>query len=299
MKTPKVALSGSGGFIGSHFRRELERRDILVATNDTEITEPAHLDLFLKNHKELTHYFHFAGISSVGDCDKDPEKCHRINCTAAIDAARQIWEINPRCVFIFPSTAQIYAPSVEPLGEESAIAPISAYAETKWQAEIGLTEMARQLKGRLFILRLFNHTHHSQPPHFFLPSVYHQMMQVRQSGRAEVSLTVGNVRLYRDFGAIQDLLAALVAIVEHSDRLKDITVANVCTGTAKLLEEMIGALATALQLRLQWHVDPARIRAGEPSTIVGKSQFLQQVLPWQPRHGGSVEALISAFLTPL
>ncbi len=299
MAHPFVGLSGSGGFAGVHFARHLRQQGIPFATNDGAVENPQNTEHFLEGLQPLSFYFHFAAMSSVTECDKDPALCHRVNATAPVAVATRVWKRNPECVFVFPSTAQVYGPSSSVLDESSSISPISTYAKSKWDGEVGLTELSRQMNGRLLILRLFNHTHSSQSPTFFLPSVYKQMTTALNDGRKSVALNVGNVDLVRDFGALQDLLTALNAVVQSRHNFEGVTVANVCSGQGKNLRQLIDALALALQLKVTLRLDSQKVRKGEPESIVGSNQQIQRLVGWQPKYGASIDGLVTAFLSPV
>ena len=291
-----ILVSGGGGFIGGHFVAHLQRAGETVSCFQGDVTDSVAFVGFLKTLKEAPRaYFHFAGISSVGECQAAPEHAQLVNAQAPAILAAFLWQMFPECLFVFPSTAALYAPSDQALTETSAIDPQNAYAQSKWQGEQLLSKTAATHGRKLLILRLFNHSHHTQPTTFFLPSVYQQILAGKEQGHAV--LKVGNIDIERDIGALSDLLDLLQKVALSSGSLQDTAIYNVSSGTAKNLRQLIEELARQLKIDVRIETDPSRVRNGEPSRVLGDSSRIHSLLQWTAQHGQTVSTFVRSFLS--
>jgi GDP-4-dehydro-6-deoxy-D-mannose reductase len=281
-----ILISGADGFIGKNLIKVLPSSDFQIHSFTGDITKADQVDSFISSLPDLNCVFHFAGISSPTVCLQDKDLAIAVNVDGAKNFAGAISRSFPSATFVFPSTGQVYASdSLEPLSESAMVKPSSFYAETKFQAE---QELVRIKNLKLVVLRLFNHTHKSQDPIFFLPSLYRQI----QAGAEAIK--TGNLELVRDFGAIQDLLSALKILASGNSGAG---LFNLCSGTGKKLKNLANELALQLNKRVQWEQDPALFRKGEPVSIVGSSLKFQEKFSWKPQNALDEKVLIKSFLT--
>lgn len=257
-----VLVTGAAGFVGAR----------LLAAMPAVALEGDLLDFGALSEalraRRWDAIVHLAAISHVPTCEKDPSLAFRVNVAGTALLLEAMRRHAPDARLVFPSTAQVYAPSGELLQEDSAIAPQNVYARTKWQAEL----LIRDAGVRATVLRLFNHTHKSQSRDFFVPHLYETL----RSGTREVP--VGNLDVARDLGVVQDLVAAFVAVLA---RPQD-GVFNVCTGAPKKLSRVAAELARRLGVDARFVTDPARVRAGEPPVIAGSHRRLTDATGWRP-----------------
>lgn len=282
-----ILVTGADGFLGKNFVKNLSTDRHIVHRFQGDITNDTETEKFLRSIPEIDLTYHFAGISSPAVCLNDKSLATKINVDGAVSFAKSVAEKFPQSTFIFPSTGQVYESSLEgeTLTENSAVKPVSFYAETKLTAENKLLEI-KNLKT--IVLRLFNHSHKSQDPHFFLPSLYRQI----SDGSTEVKS--GNLNLIRDFGAIQDLIPALVLLTQMKIEKSDVY--NMCSGTGKNLRKLATELGVQMKRNIQLKEDPNLIRQNEPQSIIGSSAKFQSAFGWSPTHARNEQDLISNFL---
>jgi GDP-4-dehydro-6-deoxy-D-mannose reductase len=256
-----VLVTGAQGFVGSRLVPALG-----AVAFEGDILDFAALERVVAARRWAA-IVHLAGISHVPTCEKDPSLAFRVNLAGTTVLLEAMRRHAPDALLVFPSSAQVYAAGPE-LREESAIEPNGVYARTKWDAELAIRDSGL----RVTVLRLFNHTHKSQPPDFFVPHLYRTLL----SGAREVP--VGNLDVSRDIGAVQDLVAAFAAVVRHEPE----GVFNVCTGTPKKLSRVAAELARQMRVEARFLTDPARVRPGEPAVIAGSHQRLTEATGWKP-----------------
>jgi GDP-4-dehydro-6-deoxy-D-mannose reductase len=291
----RVLVTGEQGFIGSHFMN-----------SDASIeTIPFGLDILkwdeVYGKIQATHpdvILHLAGISLPAQCDQDPPKAYQVNLVGANLILEAMLKLKSNARFIFASTAQVYQPlqkgSEKPITELHPIEPINLYARTKRMAEISVEEFSKKYGLKTSILRFFNHVHSSQKTGTFLSTIY-QAMFLQKDKADPVSIPVGNLELYRDMGSVGDLMAALSAVVSHSEKMRNFEVFNICNGHARNLNQLANALAKELGVKAEFKMESSRIRENDPHTVVGSHEKLTQVTGWKPVVK-SDEELIRAFL---
>ena len=167
---PTILLTGGAGYIGGHIARELldsGRRLVILddlSTGDirtvpseavfykNEIGDISSLERIFTDHN-IESVIHLAAVASVPESVMDPVRCNKINhldSALLMDASQSHGVSN----FIFSSTSVVYDETYPPpFSEESALAPLSPYAQTKLAAERHLSSKDEM---RYAVLRYFN-----------------------------------------------------------------------------------------------------------------------------------------------
>jgi nucleoside-diphosphate-sugar epimerase len=291
-----ILITGAAGFVGSKLLATLRARG--------RDAEPALLDLADAASVEAAvaarpwdAVVHLAGESHVGKCEADPAKAYRINLGGTCLLLDAVHAHCPRAHFMFASSAQLYAapaPGVDAVIDETwPVAPRNVYSKTKWRSELAIQDLAAREGLRATVLRFFNHTHRAQSPDFFLPAVYAELVKAPRGEAAEVR--VGNLDVWRDIGALSDLVEALICVLDRPPAEAGARVFNVCSGRAKHLRSLADSLAARLGVRAKFTVDPARVRAGEAASVCGSHGRLTAATGWAPRFRTDAE-LIDSFL---
>lgn len=292
----QIAITGSDGFIGKNLKSALLSAGHSIHDFRGDIRKTSDVDSFLATLGHVDVTFHFAGISSPSKCEFDKETALTVNTQCALELAEKISRSHPNSLFIFPSTGQVYSATSSfddsKIDESFPLKPINFYAETKLKAENLLGSLATKESFKTIVLRLFNHTHKSQDPSFFLPSLYRQILQ------KSPEIKTGNLNLIRDFGAIQDLLTALKTLTGKGPS-ENFSIYNICSGKGKKLKVLAEELARQMNSQVEWTTDPKNVRLGEPDSIIGSSLKFQKEFSWDPCHAISERDLIKNFLTDL
>ena len=296
--TKSVLVTGSNGFIGSHLCRTLKVSGYQVFFYDGLIED---FNAVKKTLREIRPDWivHLAGVSSVGKCIADPAVAYLVNLNGTVGLLEAMIEESPASALLFASTAQVYTASSSETerkawSETRELKPQNLYARTKRAAEVVITEMTREFGLKSVIFRLFNHTHQSQSPDFFLPHLYEKIC----SGMTQIP--VGNLDLWRDLGSVQDLLRAFHLGIERLNVVPGrAEVFNVCSGNAKRLGDLAEGLVQYLgRGSVQFTSSLDRIRSGEPVWIEGDASKLSRAVGWIP-SAQSVDDLIGQFLAPI
>ncbi|HEY8270467.1 MAG TPA: SDR family oxidoreductase, partial [Pseudobdellovibrionaceae bacterium] len=269
-----VWVTGADGFIGSALVRNLAHSGIRTLMPSLDIRDTAAIQKVVSENS-FDAVIHLAGMSSVKECEINKSLAFSVNSEAVYHLGEAIAKIKPQAQLIFPSTGHVY--QSYPMGtqeeiytEKSSVLPRNFYALTKLQAEENLKFLAKNRGLKATVLRLFNHTHKSQTQDFFLPSVYGQLLSAKKRGEKKALLTVGDIDVRRDIGAIQDLaLAFQTVLFENPYKSDEVKTFNISSGHAVGLRDLVNQLADKMEMEVDFKVDPQLIRENEPKSVVG------------------------------
>lgn len=289
----RVLLTGGQGFIGTWLQRSLVPHGHHVAAPAVDLFDVEALRALLTS-ETWDAIIHLAAVSHNADAQVDPELAWRTNVGATALLADLIAEHCPATHLVFPSTAHVYAAARTDeddlvITEDRRIAPVNVYGATKWAGEVLLRDVATRRDVRTTVLRLFNHTHCSQPTQAFLPYLLTSLRGPQAS-----NIPVGNLHVERDFGSLADLLSAFAAVLEAPQR-DSYEVYNVCSGRGVRLQELADDLAARLGVQARFVVDASRVREGEPSRMLGSHARLTAATGWRPTTTDTA-SFLNAFL---
>jgi UDP-glucose 4-epimerase len=175
-----ILVTGGLGYIGSHLIVDLlndgykvvildnlSRSNISILDHITVLTgkspvfyqgcisDVTLLKTIIDNYP-ITHLIHLAGFKSVKESEKYPALYFDNNVNKSIALIEFLVNAGLKNI-IFSSTATVYAPSDEPLTEDSPLGPISTYGSTKLFVEQVLENLSHQNPElSVTILRYFN-----------------------------------------------------------------------------------------------------------------------------------------------
>jgi UDP-glucose 4-epimerase len=304
-----VLVTGGAGYIGSHMVHELADAGERVVVLDNlstgfdwaiakgvplvagETGDQALVARLIREHG-VDAIIHFAASIVVPDSMRDPLGYYRnntMNSRALIECA-----VNGGVRhFIFSSTAAVYGnPSEIPVKEDAPTLPISPYGWSKLMTEIMLRDAGNAYGLQHVILRYFN-VAGADP-----------QRRTGQSTKAATHLikvaveTVLGLRPKLDvFGddyptpdgtCIRDYIHVSDLVRAHADALRYLRsgapslTLNCGYGHGFSVLEVIDAVKRASGV--DFKVDIAPRRAGDPAQIVAHSERVRSELGWQPRY---------------
>lgn len=291
------AVTGAAGFLGSHVVDELRRRgQRVLALDDLSV---GHLE-FLAAHRAdpeftfapldirsvhaLTELFcaarpwaviHLAALHYIPRAVAEPAATVSLNVfgtqcvlSACNDAGvERLW---------LASTGDVYAPSPHAHSEDDQLAPFNIYGLSKQMAEQLVALEGRQRPQACFVIgRLFNlYGPRETNPHI-LPEVVKQL----RTGTHK-PLALGSLWPRRDLVGVNDAARAAVDMVERAQ--PGVTTANVGTGVACSMHEVIDEIGAILGTSLNVTVDPARVRPVERPHLQANVDRLGKLIGWTP-----------------
>lgn len=301
-----VAVVGGAGYVGSQavlaLREEGEHvvvvddfstghRDALLGCDArvADIEDAASLARCLEELRPES-VLHFAARIQVGEAEREPDLYWRTNVDGTrnvLDAARAAGVRN----FVFSSSAAVYAPSADPLGEDAPIGPSGVYGRTKARAEELVAELCGEAGMSWAAMRYFNACgadpagrlgeDHSPETHL-LP-----LALAAAAGGPTLRVfgddwPTPDGTCVRDYVHVADLAAGHVAALRHLRAGGAPGLFNLGTGVGTSVLEAVRAAERASGRAVPWELAPRR--AGDPAALVASPALAQAVLGWSARY---------------
>lgn len=297
MNSPPWLVSGAAGFLGSHVVEYLLSRQFpVIGVDDLSTGRWQFLAPFAKNPlftfvckdvrdeaalKELCRkerpatVIHLAALHFIPAAMRDPAFAVSLNVHGTQCMLTACRESNVQC-FWFASTADVYKAGEQPHHESGEVAPFNIYGLSKWMGEKLVQLEADIYPERHFVIgRLFNlYGPHETNPHV-LPEIIGQL----RNGESSV-LRLGNVTTYRDLVPVADAAHAVVDMAEKST--PGVTLANVGTGLAVTMREVVERIARLLGKPLKIETDPSKLRPVERPHLQADVARLRAMIGWAP-----------------
>lgn len=291
MREGVVLVTGAGGFAGSHLLEHLAGSVELAAWSRSEPPAAlAHLarwqrvDLLVRDQVERamrelrpSSIFHCAGLPHVAESWADTAAPLAVNVLGTHRLLEAAASLGTSCRILVTGSAHVYAPSPQPIDEESAIAPASPYALSKLaQEQLALRTAADAVE--VIVTRSFNHTGPRQKPAFVAPSVARQIALIER-GALEPAIRVGNLDAQRDIVDVRDTVRAYADLMRSGTPA---TVYNVASGVGRRVRDVVDALVSRARVPISIVQDPSRFRPSDIPVLVGNPRRLRQATGWQP-----------------
>jgi UDP-glucose 4-epimerase len=307
----KVLVTGGAGYIGSHTVRALLQagHEVVVYDNlstghrqallagitfyeeDIRATERL-AEVLLAERIEAV--LHFAALSLVEESMQEPQKYYDNNVggtLSLVTAMRQAHVDN----LVFSSTAAVYGePEEWPIMETDPTCPTNVYGRTKLVIEGMLADFAAAYGLRYVSLRYFNAAgawedgtigeDHGTETHLVPLILKTALGQRRAISVYGTDYATADGTCIRDYIHVCDLAQAHVLAVEHLGRGEESRIYNLGSEQGFSVRQVI---KTAKQVtKLDFVVEEAPRRLGDPAVLVASSAKIRQELGWQPQRSG-------------
>ncbi|MDE1973933.1 MAG: UDP-glucose 4-epimerase GalE [Hyphomicrobiales bacterium] len=304
-----ILVTGGAGYIGSHMALELADAGEPFVVLDNLSTgfawavaegvplvvgdcgDQALVERLIRQHR-VDAIIHFAASVVVPESVSDPLSYYRnntVNTRALIESAVNAGVDH----FIFSSTAAVYGdPAQIPVSETAPTQPVSPYGWSKLMSEVMLRDAGRALGLRYTILRYFNvagadprgRAGQSSKDATHLIKV---AIETAVGARNKLQIfgtdyPTADGTCVRDYIHVSDLVRA------HSDALGRLRsgapsqTLNCGYGHGYSVREVIDTVKRVSGVDFRVEIAPPR--QGDPARIVADSSQARAVLGWQPRY---------------
>lgn len=308
MSSPTILVVGGAGFVGSHTCKALSQAGYRPVVYDNlstgsrsavkwgplelgDLGDPSRLADVFDRHRPVG-VMHFAALTEAGRSVEQPGAFYRVNfsgtlCLLDAMASRGV------TVLVFSSTAAVYGePTVLPIPESHALAPLSPYGRSKLFAEHLIGDVSRSGPLRHCVLRYFNAAgadpeaelqEAHDPETHLIPLV----LQAAAGLRPSVSIygtdyDTADGTCVRDYVHVSDLATAHVrALKRLMAGGPDLTL-NLGTGCGFSVLEVIRTAEDVLGESIA--VVRAPRRAGDPAALIADPRLARRALDWTPRY---------------
>lgn len=248
-----VAVTGASGFVGSYLYPELESRgykvlrvprSLLSAEQSTELSD------FLGDHG-VTDIVHLAAQSNPAGGDHRLFYADNAFLTDRLLGACVSMGLGGR--FLYVSATSVYGQSDQPFEETAPMNPLNHYAASKMLAETFVGW--RRGKLDVAIARPSNCIGRGQKQHYLVPKLVSAFRSL------DPEITMGNIRISRDFVDVRDAVDILRNLLEGGPDQPNI--ANASSGKAVSIAEVIELLGEITGHRPAILYDPRFARSGD------------------------------------
>ena len=295
----RILLTGATGFVGPRLLDALRKgffhdAQLLVwdyrpdenspgSSTNIDICSSSSVAASVKKFKP-THVVHLAAQSHVPTSFEKPELTWRINVMGTLNLFEAVKKHVPQAGILYISSSEVYGRSFQagkPLDETALLQPQNPYAVSKAAADLMAGQYAAQ-GLRVIRLRPFNHIGVGQREEFVAAAFAAQVARI-EAGLREPVVRVGNLEARRDFLDVADVVRAYVMALERIETLPPGLIMNICSGTARKIEDLLNGLIAQAACPVLVEHDPDRLRPSDTPVAVGCADAVRHHLGWGPQ----------------
>lgn len=303
----RVLVTGGAGYIGSFTTRALlnAQHEVVVFDNlcyghrqaiDTELmvadlADTSALDRCLGS-RSFDAIIHFAGSIEAGVSMREAGRFFHNNTGNSITLLNAAVRHGVQH-FVFSSSAAVYGDPIHlPVTESDPTLPTSVYGESKLLVERMLPWYERVHAIRSIALRYFNATgaaldgsmgqDHEPATHLITVAIKAALGQIDRFSLYGADYPTPDGACVRDYIHVIDLASAHLLALDHLAGGGSSDIFNCGTGTGTSNRQVIGVVKRISGV--DFPVDIAPRRAGDPAELAADSSKLCQRLGWEPRH---------------
>ena len=281
-------ITGIQGFIGWHLSEFLKSNDhevsgiqrvVKAPTDSSNIHECDMLDetmlTELLRNIAPTVIFHLAAQSLPSVSWESPENTLMTNVLSTLNLLKCIQKLRLDTRLVLFGSSSEYAPSIEPIREDSPLKPSSPYAVSKIASSL-LSSLYYEAFGLDIII--------ARPFFIIGPRKTHDVCSSLARGIAKIesghsgTLTVGNLKSIRDFLDVDD---AVRAIWTMSQKGKSGEIYNISSGIGTSIMSVLEILRSMARTTIVTETIHADNRKLDLPVVIGNNQKLR-ALEWKP-----------------
>lgn len=293
-----VAVTGGAGFAGRYLVNLLaaenrcvhvldrspapveEPVDARITFHRTDLNEPSGLADLLARINPVEIY-HLAGIANVKNSWDGEAHTYVVNVIGEVNLLSALRSTGLKADVLVVSSGEVYGQvpeELQPIRETRPPDPRSPYAASKVCQEIIARQYARQIKGRIIVVRPFNHIGPGQHPSF-VTSDFARQISMAERGMIEPVLKVGNLSAYRDFTDVRDMVRGYVMAMRSGQPGQ---VYNICSGTTYQIRHILNLLLEISSTDIEIVIEPEKFRPADIPILCGSSEQFRRLTGWKP-----------------
>jgi UDP-glucose 4-epimerase len=274
MKSSKILVTGSHGFIGTHLcKRLLKAENCLVGKrNNFDITEKRFVDSFPTD--EIDIIVHLAAKTSISAAMNSPYETYFTNILGTLNVLEFARRKNIQKL-IYLSTFVYGQPKYLPIDENHPVNPHSSYSKSKLTSEELCRDYSRDFGIDIVTLRPFNVYGPGSKPYTLISSLILQIVK-----KNKVSLAAKQIK--RDFIFIEDLINLMMVILREFPHGYNFY--NVGYGKGHTLERATETIASLLKQKANITYE-SKSSAGNIGSIIADITKVSNTFNWRPIVG--------------
>lgn len=295
-----VAVTGAGGFIGSHLTETLVRAGADVralvsyrAQSDlgalawadpaiadaidlhrADVRDPDAMERLVAGREAV---FHLAALVAIPYSYANPRHVFDVNVTGTLNVAQAARQAGVRRL-IQTSTSEVYGTAQQvPITEDHPIHAQSPYAASKAAADQLVLSFHRSFDLPATVVRPFNTYGPRQSMRAVLPTI---IVQALSGG----PVRLGSLTPRRDMTYVADTVAGFLAAAVGEATIGETV--QLGTGVDHSIADMVAAVGRAVGRELEVELDPQRVRPGasEVMRLISSPERIGRLTGWKPRY---------------
>ncbi len=270
--TETALITGINGFIGTHLKETLEKRDIRVIGIPRDLlNDNASLTLFIRKENPA-YIFHLAAYGNHIHQQNDIEAL-MVNYWGTymlLSASQNI----PYKAFINVATSSMYGHTDTPMSENNPLQPDTFYAASKAGAMYLARAFAKQYNKPITTAIPFSVFGEGEADHRFIPRVCKSLIT---GGKMSVAPAPTHDWIY-----VKDFVDALMVLVTSIDRVRGEWV-NISMGERFTNQQVINKLISLSGRTLQYEEDYKEPANHSPLWVADNTKL--KSLGWEPKYG--------------
>lgn len=295
----KAFVTGIAGFVGSHLTEHLLAKKIEVyglyhpqhSTQNIDhlkdkinlvagdLAKSKQVKKILKDVKP-TYVFHLAASSSPSQSFEKPREALENNIFGELNLLEALRDIKSTAKILIIGSSEEYGAVDKkylPISEDVPFSPLSPYAVSKIAQDILGLQYFLHEKLNTVRVRPFNHIGPRQSTIFAIPAFANQIAQLEKEGGGEIK--VGNLKSYRDFTDVRDIVAAYLLALERG---RPGEVYNIGSGKAVKMSFVLKLMLEMAKAKITIKVDKSKFMPIDIKTVnCDFSKFLKDT-GWKP-----------------
>ena len=279
----RVLITGAGGFVGSHLAKFTAKKKGVrlfgLTRRDCDVRDEKKLSAILKKAAP-DRIFHLAASASVKRSWEEPKLTFLNNVEGTRSLMESVKRSCPKARVLVTSSAEVYGgrKSRQKLRESSKLRPANPYAVSKVLQELVAYRYFSADGLHVVRTRAFNHIGPGQSDAYVVSSFAKQTACI-EAGLQKPVLKSGNLNAVRDFTDVRDVVRAYWLCLEKGEAGD---VYNISSGRGRRIGEMLRYYLGRSVVTIKPEKDPRRMRAADPSSLVGDSGKLRRRTGWCP-----------------
>jgi UDP-glucose-4-epimerase GalE len=302
-----ILVTGGAGYIGSHTCKALAQAGYKPIVFDNLSTGHEHAVKWgplevgdIRDKEKLSAVFeqykpeaviHFASKIVVSESVKNPGEYYdnNVNGTLSLLNVMRAHAVN---AIVFSSTAAVYGyPETTLITESHSLNPINPYGKTKLACEWLLQDYQTAYNINYVALRYFNAAgadtegelgEEHEPETHLIPLILNAAKNKTSTSIFGNDYATPDGTCIRDYIHVSDLANAHIKALEYIFKNAQSGIFNLGTGKGYSVREILDTTKEVTSIDIDEVISERR--AGDPDSLVAKSDSAQQTLAWQPKY---------------
>lgn len=303
MKSQKVLITGSDGFIGSHLTEELVKRgyDVRAFVLYNSFNSWGWLDYSPKEIKESLEVFsgdirdpygvkeamkgcdvvlHLAALIAIPYSYHSPDTYIDTNVKGTLNIVQAARELGVKKV-VHTSTSEVYGTAqFVPITEEHPLQGQSPYSASKIGADQIAMSFYTSFGTPVAIIRPFNTYGPRQSARAVIPTI------ITQIANGQRKIKLGSITPTRDFNYVKDTVNGFISVAGSANSIGQVI--NVGSNYEISIGDTVNLIAEVMNADIEILTDEQRLRPekSEVERLWAANAKAKQLLGWEPIYGG-------------